>query len=182
MIRFSFLERISTQNMDQYLLNKLKKDTVTNITRNHHEHYFWISTHAGTTSLVWRKRKNAAPPQKMASLFDKIDTTSSGSITKSQFEQALQSSKAPANFTAAGADTLWSKLDPKGTGSVSKQDFTTQMTSLQAQLKPHHHHHAGANSTQTPAQTATQSLNSLNTLGGNQQTNSMVSSIVNLKA
>ena len=75
----------------------------------------------------------------MSNLFDQIDTTGSGTITKSQFEQAFQNMNPPGSFQAAGADAVWSKLDPNGTGSVSKQDFVNGMTTMMKQLRGHHH-------------------------------------------
>ena len=87
-----------------------------------------------------------SPTQKMSNLFDSIDTSGSGSITKAQFEQAFQTQNPPKAFQQEGADAVWAKLDPNGTGSVSKQDFVTGMTSQMSQLRQHHHHHASSGS------------------------------------
>ena len=90
-----------------------------------------------------------SPTQKMSGLFDSIDSSGSGSITKSQFEQAFQTQNPPASFQASGADAIWSKLDPNGTGSVSKQDFVSTMTAQMKELRGHHHQRsssAGASS------------------------------------
>lgn len=78
--------------------------------------------------------------QRMASLFDKIDSSGSGSITKAQFEQAFQNLKPPKGLQAQGADAIFSQLDSSGSGSVSKQDFVTGMTKVLAQM---HAQHAG---------------------------------------
>jgi len=117
---------------------------------------------AAATSQVWSGASMRMPPaQKMANLFDKIDTAGSGSISKAQFEQAFQTMNPPAGVKALGADAVFAKLDPNGTGSVSKQDFVTGMTALMSQLRQHHHANAqGASSPQTLA-ASTQSLNSL---------------------
>lgn len=68
-----------------------------------------------------------SPQQKYANIFAQIDTSGSGSITKSQFEQAFSSLKMPPSFRKQGADALFAELDPNGTGSVSKQDFVNGM-------------------------------------------------------
>lgn len=107
--------------------------------------------------------------QKMSDLFQKIDTSGSGTISKAQFEQAFQGSNPPSAFKDMGADAIFNKLDPNGTGSVSKQDFVNGMKNLMEQV--HHHHHAADVSgvqngtTVSPAQTLSSSLESLNTLG-----------------
>lgn len=68
-----------------------------------------------------------SPQQKYANIFAQIDTSGSGSITKSQFEQAFSSLKMPPSFRKQGADAIFTQLDPNGTGSVSKQDFVNGM-------------------------------------------------------
>ena len=72
---------------------------------------------------------------RMGNLFDKIDASGTGSITKSQFLQAFQNMNPPKGLQAMGADTLFSKLDPTNSGSVSKQDFVTGMSNILAQLR-----------------------------------------------
>ncbi len=103
----------------------------------------------------------SSPAQKMSDLFDQIDTSGSGSITKAQFEQAFQQLNPPPSFQAAGADTIWNKLDPNGTGSVSKQDFVGTMSGLMKQLRGHHHHHSSS----AGAATVTQNADLLSLLG-----------------
>ena len=90
--------------------------------------------------------------QKMGQLFQKIDTSGSGSITKAQLSQALQTLNPPPAIKSMGADALFSRLDPRGTGSVSKQAFITGMKPLVSQGQP-------------PAQTLASSTNALNALG-----------------
>ncbi len=75
------------------------------------------------------------PPQRMAKLYDKIDTSGSGSITKAQFEQAFASLKSPPAIQVAGIDALWEKLDPKGSGAVSKEEFIKNMTAEMGHLQ-----------------------------------------------
>jgi hypothetical protein len=107
--------------------------------------------------------------QKMSGLFDQIDSSGSGSITQSQFDQAFQTQNPPKDFQSAGANAVWSQLDPNNTGSVSKPDFVSGMTAIMRQLRTDQ---AGAGSSapssvQSPAQTISASATSLqNTIGG----------------
>ncbi|OIQ97080.1 EF hand [mine drainage metagenome] len=138
------------------------------------------------TPEIWSGASMAMPPdQKMSTLFGQIDTADTGSITKSQFEQAFKSMNPPANFQSQGADAIWAKLDPNGTGSVSKQDFVQSMTTMMKQLRGHHrgghhHHHASVSATQT----LDQSLSALDALGtpGASQVDGSVGSNLNTLA
>jgi Ca2+-binding EF-hand superfamily protein len=76
-----------------------------------------------------------APTPKMANLFDKIDTSGSGTITKSQFLEAFKTMKPTAGFRAMGADAVFRTLDPNNTGTVAKQNFVQGMTQLMAQFR-----------------------------------------------
>ncbi|THD70863.1 MAG: EF-hand domain-containing protein [Bradyrhizobium sp.] len=100
----------------------------------------------------------APPQQKMSSLFDSIDSSGSGWITLSQFEQAFQTKNPPAVFQQQGADAIFASLDPTGTGSVSKQDFVSTMSGLMASLRAD----GPAQSASQPADTLTASLQALN--------------------
>jgi len=75
------------------------------------------------------------PQQKMSNLFDKIDSSGSGSISQAQFDQAFQTLNPPGAFQQQGSDAIFAALDPNGTGSVSKQDFVSGMSSLMASLR-----------------------------------------------
>ena len=125
------------------------------------------------------------PAQKMANLFQQIDTSGSGTITKAQFEQAFQTMNPPGSIKSLGADAVFSKLDPNGTGSVSKQDFVNGMSSMMLQLRQHHHHGGGQmNSSQANSfsQTLSASLDSLNNLGSQTSSSSSVAgSTINTK-
>jgi Ca2+-binding EF-hand superfamily protein len=102
---------------------------------------------------------NGAPPQqKMSNLFDSIDTSGSGSITQSQFEQAFQAKNPPAVFQKQGADAIFASLDPAGTGSVSKQGFVSTMSKLMASLRADNSTSNGS----SPANSLTASLQALN--------------------
>ena len=77
----------------------------------------------------------APPQQKMSNLFDSIDTSGSGSITKAQFTAAFDTHKPPAVFAKQGPDNVFATLDPNNTGSVSKSDFVAAMTKLMVSLR-----------------------------------------------
>ncbi|WP_237151635.1 EF-hand domain-containing protein [Oryzibacter oryziterrae] len=77
----------------------------------------------------------ATPTDKFASLFDKLDTTDSGTVTKDQFTAAFSSLKMPPSFRKAGADAVFSQLDPNNSGQVSKQAFVDGMMSLMKSMR-----------------------------------------------
>jgi Ca2+-binding EF-hand superfamily protein len=103
-----------------------------------------------------------SPQQKYANIFAQIDTSGSGSITKSQFEQAFSSLKMPPSFRKQGADATFAQLDPNGTGSVSKQDFVNGMVD---QMKAMRAERASSSSNDGDADFDTL-LNSLGSLSG----------------
>jgi Ca2+-binding EF-hand superfamily protein len=100
----------------------------------------------------------APPQQKMSNLFGSIDTSGSGSITQSQFEQAFQTKNPPAVFQQQGGAAIFAALDPSGTGSVSKQGFVSTMSKLMASLRAD----ASASSGSNPTDTLNASLQTLN--------------------
>jgi len=102
------------------------------------------------------------PAQKMFDLFSQIDTSNSGSISKTQFELAFNTLNPPAGFKSIGSDAVFAKLDPNGTGAVSKQDFKNGMLQLIAQIRQQRHE--SLTQAPTPAQTINTSLNDLNQL------------------
>jgi Ca2+-binding EF-hand superfamily protein len=67
---------------------------------------------AGTSGVT-------SPAQLAQTLFSPFDTSASGSITKSQLEQAVTS----AGGTSTAADALYAQLDSNNTGSVTEQQF-----------------------------------------------------------
>ena len=75
------------------------------------------------------------PAAKMASLFEKIDSSGAGSISKAQFIQAFQTMKPTAGFRAMGPDAVFSALNPSGSGAVTKADFVSGMTQLMARFR-----------------------------------------------
>lgn len=126
-----------------------------------------VAALGGGAPQVWSGASmRTLPTQKMSNLFDKIDTTGSGSITKAQFEQAFQSMNPPKGVQKIGADALWAKLDSSNTGSVSKENFVSTMADTMKQIRQGHGHHHQAEATgQTPAQTVSSSLDALNSIG-----------------
>ena len=117
---------------------------------------------AGSIHVMSGASAGLPPQQKMSALFDKIDSSGSGSITQAQFAQAFQTFNPPPVFAQQGANTIFSALDPNGTGSVSKQDFVTGMANLMASLRAD----AGAASPPgpPPADSLAASLQLLNSL------------------
>jgi Ca2+-binding EF-hand superfamily protein len=91
----------------------------------------------GFQAQGWPSTSGAGPSGQLAqSLFSQIDTSGSGSITKSELEQAVTN----AGGTTAAADALYAKLDPNNTGSVTEQQFAQTLS----QILPHHHSGGGA--------------------------------------
>jgi Ca2+-binding EF-hand superfamily protein len=136
-----------------------------------------IST-AGGMHAVSGASSSGPPQQKMSSLFDSIDTSGSGSITQSQFDQAFQSKNPPGVFQKQGADAIFAALDPKGTGSVSKQDFVSGMSKLMASLRADN---AGQSSqSQDSLAASLQSLNQIDPASVPQ--NALPGSLINLQA
>lgn len=73
--------------------------------------------------------------QKMASLFDQIDSAGAGSISAAQFSAAFAAGNPPSGFQTLGASTVFSRLDPQRTGSVSRNEFVNGMTALSVSLR-----------------------------------------------
>lgn len=99
----------------------------------------------------------APPQQKMTNLYNQIDASGAGAITKAQFAQAFQTMNPPAAFRNAGLSQVWNRLDPGGTGQVSQQDFIAGMKNMMYQLRQP----GGGN----VAQAATAALGGLGTSG-----------------
>ena len=79
------------------------------------------------------------PAQKMSNVFSRIDTSNSGTISKTQFTQAFSSLNPPSSFKAMGAGAVFSKLDTSNTGSVSKQQFVSGMTQMMSEVRAQKH-------------------------------------------
>jgi hypothetical protein len=117
------------------------------------------------------------PQQKMSDLFDSIDTSGSGSITKAQFDQAFQTKNPPAVFQQQGADAIFASLDPSGSGSVSKQDFVATMSKLMASLRADN---AGGSQPSASLAASVQSLNQIDPASLPQ--NAAPGSLINVQA
>ena len=72
----------------------------------------------------------ATSQQKISGLFQQIDSSGTGRITKALFEQAFSKLNLPASVKGMGLEAAYKKLDPSGTGVVSKKDFIAGMESL----------------------------------------------------
>ena len=107
-----------------------------------------VSSNALNASSLSGASSRMSPSQKFSNAFDQIDTSGSGTITKSQFEQAFSSLKMPASVRNQGADAIFSKLDPSNSGSVSKQDFISGLTDQMKAARSSRGHH-GTNSAST---------------------------------
>jgi hypothetical protein len=125
---------------------------------------------AAATPHVWSGASpSMAPTQKMTALFQGIDASGSGSITRAQFDQAFQTQNPPSGFKAMGADAIFNSIAPAGSSTVSKQDFVQGMTSLMARLHAGQHQasnqgHLSQPATVAATQSLTYSLNALNAL------------------
>jgi len=96
------------------------------------------------------------PTKKMTNLFAQMDSTGSGSISKSQLEQAFQTKNPPQIFKAMGVDSLFSQLDPNGTGNVSKEAFISTMAQMIEGFRQ-----SGQGATPSPADSLAQASQSL---------------------
>ena len=113
---------------------------------------------AGMTNAMSGASMRMPPQQKMTNLFNKIDTSGSGTISQSQFSQAFQTLNPPAAFKSAGATAVWNALDPSGSGQVSQQAFVNGMKNLMVQLRQ--------SDGSAAAQTAAAGTSALSNLGG----------------
>jgi EF-hand domain pair len=116
----------------------------------------------------------------MTDLFSSIDTSGSGSITQSQFNQAFQSKNPPAVFQQQGAAAIFASLDPNGTGSVSKADFVSTMSKLMASLRADNAGQSGSTSASSSLQASLQSLNQIDP--SSVPSNATPGALINLQA
>ncbi len=68
--------------------------------------------------------------QKLNNLYQQIDTTGKGQITKVQFEQSFNKLSLPASVKDMGQEGVLKKLDPNGTGVITKPEFIQRMAPL----------------------------------------------------
>ena len=79
------------------------------------------------------------PSDALQDLFSQIDADGSGSISKSEFENALGAG----GTNVAAADDVFSKLDTNGDGSVSLDELKNALQGAGGHHGGHHHMHAG---------------------------------------
>jgi hypothetical protein len=97
------------------------------------------------------------PAQLAQKLFQQLDTSGQGYLSKSDLQAALDkvtlskeglaaSSASAASDTGSSADALMAKLDSNGDGKISEQEFTDALSSAAQQMRGHggHHHAHGA--------------------------------------
>jgi len=77
------------------------------------------TSQTGSTAAAAAQNTTNPGAQFAQNLFNQIDATGTGSITKPQLEQAVTN----AGGTTQAADALWANLDPNNTGSVTEQQF-----------------------------------------------------------
>jgi hypothetical protein len=96
---------------------------------------FSTGTMAALVALQGQGANGAGGPQ---SLFSQLDTDGDGSISKTEFENALSQS----GVDTSSADALFSKLDQNGDGSVSQSELSS--AAHRGHGHGHHHMEAGA--------------------------------------
>ena len=108
-----------------------------------------------------------SPQQKISNLFQQIDSSGAGRITKAQFEQAFNKLNLPASVKELGSEAAYSKLDPSGAGVVSKQDFVRGMESLISKPSPAHHKETAVAAKTAPASQAPANIPSVPSASNN---------------
>ena len=95
-----------------------------------------VSPHVRVDTYTGASGARMPASTKMANLFDRIDRSGAGVITRSQFETAFQTMQPPRDFKSRGADAIWSSLTSGQSGGISKTDFISgmlaQMRSMRA--------------------------------------------------
>ena len=125
----------------------------------------------------------SSPSVKMGNLFQQIDPGNTGSISKSQFQQAFATMNPPGRFKALGASAIFNKLDPNQTGAVSKTNFVNGMTSIMKSFGPARPPRIVAPSATSSSQTLNDSLQSFLQMGSKPSTaNGSAGSIVDTLA
>ncbi len=89
-------------------------------------------------ALISLQGQNATGTSGGAGLFAKLDANGDGSISKSEFENALSG----AGVDTTSADSLFSKLDANGDGSITKGEIA----SARGGSFHHHRHHVSGGS------------------------------------
>jgi hypothetical protein len=92
---------------------------------------------SGTTSAT-----PTNPQDSLKDLFSQIDANGDGSVTKSEFENALGAG----GTNLAAADDVFGKLDSNSDGSVSLDELKNALQGASGHHGHHHHVHAGTSS------------------------------------
>jgi Ca2+-binding EF-hand superfamily protein len=88
--------------------------------------------------------------KKASSLFDQMDPTGTGSVSRSQFARSFKSLNLPDGIKGLGANTVFSSLDTGGKGAIGKKEFSSGMMKLLSTLNA-----AKTSSPQAPASAPT---------------------------
>lgn len=95
-----------------------------------------VSSHVRIDTYTGASGARMPASAKMASLFDRIDVSGAGVITRSQFDTAFQTMQPPRDFKSRGADAIWSSLTSGQSGGITRNDFIAgmlvQMRSMRA--------------------------------------------------
>jgi Ca2+-binding EF-hand superfamily protein len=70
-------------------------------------------------------------------LFKKVDTDSSGGVSKTEFTSAISSMASNQNVTSDEADAMFSKLDTDSNGTVSKDEMMATLKAAGEQMRAH---------------------------------------------
>jgi hypothetical protein len=100
------------------------------------------STTSASTSAS-ASSASTSPADALQDLFSQIDANGDGSITKSEFENALGAG----GTNTAAADDVFSKLDSNGDGSVSLDELSSALKGAAGKGGHHGHHHVASSGT-----------------------------------
>ena len=131
--------------------------------------------------IVSGASKRGSKSHGLSGLFQSMDTTGSGSISKSQLQSALQNLRLPSSVKSLGADAIFNKLDPNKTGSVSKQDFISGLRKILADLNVQNTNPLQGSSSNpfTSLMSGAQSIKASLTGGSSGSTGTSIGSIIN---
>ncbi len=86
-----------------------------------------VSPHVRVDAYTGASGARIPASAKMANLFDLIDNSGAGVITRSQFDAAFQTMQPPRDFKSRGADSIWSSLTSGQSSGITKNDFISGM-------------------------------------------------------
>jgi Ca2+-binding EF-hand superfamily protein len=88
--------------------------------------------------------------KKASSLFDQMDVTGIGSVSRNQFARNFKSLNLPSGIKSLGADKVFSALDASGKGAIGKKEFSSGMIKMLSALNA-----SQTSAPQTPASAPT---------------------------